>query len=564
MADNVKITADTKERVIKKYGLSADQVLEVLRAPDKTDEIDFQGLTVKLHAKLNDSMQPPCTLLVLEAIDGDKRDVDAAFRAYPELAKNLQELRPLEVLRLLTDSFGLLIRVGKQVGKLIVEERFDAPAGKELDLVQIVDVPRGSFLQNFYFQIDEGPPREAQCALAFAIDDELYGVWLDGVARRARKVSPSPRQGRQGRVSPKSGKWKVFEKLVAAMHRAEQKGAEVKWNDRINGRQFDVTVRFKAGVYDYLTVVECRDKEKPLKVAEVDELVTKSNDAKANKAIMVSSSGFQKGCFEVAERHGVELFTVQEVRDLPDDLLDSSFLTPALNIHTFSLDCGDEGIDLPERRNILPFLVKDTFVEISSHKISIERIIDDLYFQLAGSAARDPKSFRLELAAGSMVELPDIKSGNTLKTIRLPIVAISFKYQLIAARVYAGEGLDLHIALMRYEFRNAVSGERKDYRPRDLEVGFDTTFKPGTFYADVHTEFYYFCHRVEGDVITLTMLEGYQHGRHLQVTFSVLRENAKSYVEITDKVEVERLKAMLRTLRDMSGLNSGGEEILDS
>ena len=46
------------------------------------------------------------------------------------------------------------------------------------------------------------------------------------------------------------------------------------------------------------------------------------------------------------------------------------------------------------------------------------------------------------------------------------------------------------------------------------------------------------------------MLEGYQHGRHLQMTFSVLRENAKSYVEISDKVEVQRLKAMLRTFRD--------------
>ncbi len=52
----------------------------------------------------------------------------------------------------------------------------------------------------------------------------------------------------------KTPKWKKFERLVAAIHSAEQKGASVKWNDAINGRQFDVTIRFKEGFYDYLTV----------------------------------------------------------------------------------------------------------------------------------------------------------------------------------------------------------------------------------------------------------------------------------------------------------------------
>src|SRR5439155_116880 len=54
-------------------------------------------------------------------------------------------------------------------------------------------------------------------------------------------------------------KWKMFERVVAAIHLAEQKGATVRWNETIKGRQFDVTVRFKNGLYEYLTVVECKD-----------------------------------------------------------------------------------------------------------------------------------------------------------------------------------------------------------------------------------------------------------------------------------------------------------------
>jgi len=43
----------------------------------------------------------------------------------------------------------------------------------------------------------------------------------------------------------------------------------------------------------------------------------------------------------------------------------------------------------------------------------------------------------------------------------------------------------------------------------------------------------------------------------------VRKANAGSYVEVTDSVEVERLKAMFRTFRDSGGLKAGGEEILD-
>jgi len=504
-----------KKQTVRGHRPSPDQVSEVLRSPDKTDEIEFNGLTVRIHTKLTTTMHPPCTLLVLETGNEQQGETSAAFSTYPELAKNVHELRPLAVLRSFTESFGLMIRVGSQVGKLILQESIHAAGGKEQNLIQGVEPPRGSFSQHLYLRVEEGPPRVAQVALAFAVDDELYGVWLSGVVGQADRARLSGRagdktrgSGKGPRIFPADAKWKLFEKLVAAIHRAEQKGAEVKWNDKINKRQFDVTVRFRAGNYDYLTVVECRDKGRPLKVAEVDEFVTKSRDAGANKAIMVSSEGFQEGCFEVAERHGVELFTVQEVHDLPEELLENSFLTPALNMYGFRLDCGDEIIELQEQRNILPFLVKSTFVEKGGRRISIERIVDDLYFRLAERAVRAPQVFRLNIPAGSMVELPDIKSGNTLKTIRLPITAVEFSYALTAARVYSGGGLDPHIALTRYEFRNAVSGESKRYRPGELAVGFDTEFRPGAFYVDAHTEFNYFCHQVEGDLITMTMLEG--------------------------------------------------------
>lgn len=52
-------------------------------------------------------------------------------------------------------------------------------------------------------------------------------------------------------------KWKLFERLVAAIHHAlNTAGATVEWEERLNGREFDVTIRFDSFGYKYLTVVE--------------------------------------------------------------------------------------------------------------------------------------------------------------------------------------------------------------------------------------------------------------------------------------------------------------------
>jgi hypothetical protein len=89
-------------------------------------------------------------------------------------------------------------------------------------------------------------------------------------------------------------KWKHFERLVTAVHQVADQGAEVRWDETIAGRQFDVTIRFRRGLYDYLTVVECKDYEKAVPVEKVEAFVTKAADVQAHQAVMASTSGFQE------------------------------------------------------------------------------------------------------------------------------------------------------------------------------------------------------------------------------------------------------------------------------
>ena len=87
-----------------------------------------------------------------------------------------------------------------------------------------------------------------------------------------------------------SDKWKHFERLVTAIHQAADQGAEVRWNETINERQFDVTIRFKKGLYEYLTVVECKNYEKAIPVEKVEAFVTKAAHVRADRAVMASTS----------------------------------------------------------------------------------------------------------------------------------------------------------------------------------------------------------------------------------------------------------------------------------
>lgn len=120
----------------------------------------------------------------------------------------------------------------------------------------------------------------------------------------------------------KDPKWKKFEKLVAGIHMLQAQGAEVKFNDHIVGkktggsRQIDVSIRFKKGFYDYLTIVECKDtsSSRKVEVGEIEAFSKKMEDVGALHGVMVSPNGFQTGAVGTAKFENIELFTLTEIK----------------------------------------------------------------------------------------------------------------------------------------------------------------------------------------------------------------------------------------------------------
>jgi hypothetical protein len=70
-------------------------------------------------------------------------------------------------------------------------------------------------------------------------------------------------------------------------------------------RQIDVVIRGVVNQYQILIVVECRDEARPVDVGEVDAFVSVVRDVRANKGVMISTSGFSSAAIELARVHGI-------------------------------------------------------------------------------------------------------------------------------------------------------------------------------------------------------------------------------------------------------------------
>lgn len=85
----------------------------------------------------------------------------------------------------------------------------------------------------------------------------------------------------------------------------------------VDGRyDFDATVRFTFSGVRFVTVVEAKKHKNPIKRELVQVLRDKMQSVGAHKAVMISTSPYQRGALEYAKTHGIALATVTEGRFL--------------------------------------------------------------------------------------------------------------------------------------------------------------------------------------------------------------------------------------------------------
>ena len=342
--------------------------------------------------------------------------------------------------------------------------------------------------------------------------------------------------------------WKAFERVVAAIHHAASQGAKVKWNDTIQGRQFDVTIRFKYGLHEYLTVVECKDWNQNIPAEKVDALVTKCNDINANKVIMVAKKGYQESCHSIARRHGIQLLTLDETFEWDPKQLAGRFL-PLLNICEvfLELDKGGE-YEFEDEGGRLYYLMNRVGLTFGGRTITPIQLVTKWQLGRPDINPATTVSVRLPLPQGTLADIP-YEKPISVKAFRFNCKIVQgFSYEGPAVEPYIREGMARKLVLA-----DESGGLNHQVGYLDIPLGFDTVLEPGKFYINPNFHNAYYCKSIDDKLVSWILVESYQHGTLLQVEFTQDIKESKYYVEVTDKRRLKRLARMLQALQKTAG-----------
>lgn len=122
---------------------------------------------------------------------------------------------------------------------------------------------------------------------------------------------------------PDEKKWKRFEDLVAKVQRslASTPGTTVSQNERVMGRnskrlrQLDITIRVRAGQFDLLCVIDCKDHKEPIDLPALESFLGLLQDVGAQKGAMVAANGFTGASIGRARAAGIDLLTLLDAEE---------------------------------------------------------------------------------------------------------------------------------------------------------------------------------------------------------------------------------------------------------
>lgn len=346
-----------------------------------------------------------------------------------------------------------------------------------------------------------------------------------------------------------SDKWKHFERLVTAVHRAADQGAEVAWNESIAGRQFDVTIRFRRGLYQYLTVVECKEYQNPVPVEKVEAFVTKAADAQAHHAVMASTSGFQSGARKVAGKHNMSLIHVTDSSEIDLSLFGAHWtgITDALHIDSVELEYADKKKRrLPDEANAMTYYVQHIVLQCGSERATLADFIGPHLPHFGGGPDNIYKDHVIKCTSGVHVVSPD--DGEIPLE---PLDSVHIRAGMIKARTLTSPAaFDTSLLSPDVKITNVGTGEEQTFSVHGLPLGIDTIFTEGAFYEQPPLAgYYYYCDRIDGDLVTIYLVESFQLGQLIQCKYTAKAETAKFYIPVSDKAVIQRLKRRLNQLK---------------
>lgn len=355
-----------------------------------------------------------------------------------------------------------------------------------------------------------------------------------------------------------------LERIVAGVHAVTTSGADVRWNEVINKRQFDVVIRFSLGTLSYLVVVEVKDRERKTPASDLEAFVTKAADQKANKAVFVTTAGFQSGAVEIAKRHGIEIFTVTfdtAAIQLPDNLSSIILRKKGAPRHSQpEVSVGEPKLieqiadiallyedgkrsSIPDEQSQATYYVLKTKLQDGG---SLGNLIEQYPFP--PGKLGDIRQRRIDVTPPQDILPPDEYFFPAGK-----IHAIEYTATTIKGRPIGGNTLiDPGAFTTPLTYTNAITGEELGFLASQLPLG-NSAVSPGNFYFTPTPLSYWYCADIQENKVKWYMIESFQNGNKINVTTTQDIKYSPFYIPVTDTKILGRLRMRLKDHLSMFG-----------
>lgn len=348
-----------------------------------------------------------------------------------------------------------------------------------------------------------------------------------------------------------------LERIVAGIQTATTDGADVTWNETIGGRQFDVVVRFKLGTLKYLVLIEVKNQKRKTEATDMDAFASKSKDHGANKAVFVTAAGFQSGAIDVAEKHGIDLFTVIFDEKTPhlSNQKSGFILTkkgtpesepPVIEISEPTLHANIEKIILvyaSGKRARLPSEPSQMVYYVSNTTLQDGRTLDALLqekpvFEIDLEETRKEK---ITIKPPQKINPPDdyFFPRGVLKAVEWTITG------RMARQISGNTLIDPGNFTSPVIYKNVITGEEIQMTMDQIPLGGGVVEK-GKFYFQPHPLNYFYCDGIEGNTVRWKLVESFQSGVLTTCEVKQDMKYARHFIPVTDKTIVSRLKKRLR------------------
>lgn len=112
--------------------------------------------------------------------------------------------------------------------------------------------------------------------------------------------------------------WGGFEELVKDLHNngniSVERDITLIGNSGAS-RQIDVLLKHTKGLYEYMTLIECKFWSKKVERANIDILYSSMQDLNASKGVFFTTKGYQIGADIFAKSKGIEIFVIRDLTD---------------------------------------------------------------------------------------------------------------------------------------------------------------------------------------------------------------------------------------------------------